>query len=81
MNGMGKAKQTHERRLTRRINRIERQAVLMAGRSFDLGLDEATLIRIEARLQMFDAQREKLIEERASMRRGAVGSTAPRHTK
>lgn len=67
---MEKAKRAHERRLTRRINRIERQAVLMAGRSFDPGLDEAALVRIEARLQIFDAQREMLIEERTSMRRG-----------
>lgn len=71
-----------ERLLTRRIARIEREGVLVAGRSFCPDISDSALRLIEARLIHLDSQREKLLEERALLRRARLGRRPPRcHTR
>jgi hypothetical protein len=69
MTPMPDAVRNRDRALTRRIKSIEREGVLLAGRTFDPMISEADLKAIEARLTCIDDSHEKLLEERASLRR------------
>lgn len=70
--GMTQASQsdrTREADLTRQIAFIERRAVLLAGRSFSDSISVSDLKRIEGRMILLDDARDKLLFERACLRR------------
>lgn len=58
-----------EKALTRQIARIDRKGVLLAGQTFSDSICLSELRRIEGRLALLDAARQRLLDERANLRR------------
>lgn len=63
------ADRARDRQLTRQIAQAEREGVLAAGEAFRLDATETDLRLIKSRLLRIDALRERLIIERATLRR------------
>ena len=69
MTQVAQSDRARETDLTGQIAMIERRAVLLAGRTFSDSISVSELKMIEARMALLDDAREKLLVERACLRR------------
>ncbi len=69
MTQVAQSDRAREADLTRQIAMIERKAVLLAGRTFSDSISGSELKRIEGRMTLLDDARDKLLFERACLRR------------
>lgn len=73
MTQVAQSDRAREADLTRQIAMIERKAVLLAGRTFSSSISGSELKRIEGRMTLLDDARDKLLFERACLRRARWG--------
>lgn len=69
MTQVAQSDRARETDITRQIAMIERRAVLLAGRTFSDSISVNELHKIECRMTLLDDARDKLLFERACLRR------------